>query len=133
MSFDHSIENLEEAINNRTKKYFQEVYQSYAIGNYRSCIVILYSVLIYNLVYKLRNLRDIYGDKGAEKILKEIEDMQRINPRSSEWENKLVELIKARTSLPGSFGYYKHRSAATATSFISSSSFNVNRFIIFPK
>lgn len=100
MDFDYSIENLSDSIQNpKTKLYFNEVYQTYINKNYRSSTVMLYSVLICDLVFKLRDLRDIYSDIKAEKILKEIEEMQKANPVSPEWETKLIELIKARTNL----------------------------------
>lgn len=100
MDFDYSIENLSDSIQNpKTKQYFQEVYQTYINRNYRSSIVMLYSVMICDLVFKLRDLRDIYSDTKADKILNEIEDMQAKNPISPEWESKLIEFIKTRTNL----------------------------------
>jgi hypothetical protein len=99
MNFDFSIESsLEKIQNANTKEYFKEVYQTYVNGNYRSSTVMLYSVLVCDLVYKLRDLRDIYGDLKAKKLLDEIEGMQLKNPKSPEWESKIVEYIKDRTS-----------------------------------
>lgn len=100
MSFDYSIENLSDNIpNSKTKQYFQEVYQTFINKNYRSSTVMLYSVLVCDIVFKLRDLRDIYSDSKAETILKEIEDIQISNPTSPEWESKLIELVKTRTNL----------------------------------
>lgn len=100
MNYDFSIENsIEKIQNSNTKEYFTEVYQTFANGNYRSSIVMLYSVLICDLVYKLRDLRDIYSDTKAKKILDEIEDLQIKNPKSPEWESKLIEFISSRTTL----------------------------------
>ena len=100
MNFDFSIESSIDKIQNaRTKEYFKEVYQTFVNGNYRSSIVMLYSVLICDLVYKLRDLRDIYREVKAKKILDEIEEMQKQNPNSPDWESKLIEFIKTRTSL----------------------------------
>lgn len=100
MNFDFSIESAIDKIqNNNTKQYFQEVYQTFVNGNYRSSSVMLYSVLICDLVYKLRDLRDIYNDSKAKKILEEIEEMQSKNPNSPDWESKLIEFIKLRTTL----------------------------------
>lgn len=59
----------------------------------------LYSVLICDLVFKLRDLRDIYSDSKAKKIIDEIEVLQTKKPTSSEWESKLIEEIKSRTNL----------------------------------
>lgn len=100
MNFDFSIESSIDRIQNaRTKEYFKEVYQTFVNGNYRSSIVMLYSVLICDLVYKLRDLRDIYNEVKAKKILDDIEELQKQNPNSPDWESKLIEFIKTRTSL----------------------------------
>jgi hypothetical protein len=100
MNYDFSIESsIDKIQNTNTKNYFKEVYQTFVNGNYRSSTVMLYSVLICDLVYKLRDLRDIYRDTKAQKILVEIEAMQERNPNSPEWETKLIEFIKERTSL----------------------------------
>jgi hypothetical protein len=100
MTFDYSIESSFEKIQNlHTKEYFKEVYQTYINGNYRSSTVMLYSVLICDLVYKLRDLRDIYGDSKAKKVLEEIETMQTKNQNSPEWESKLIDIVKERTTL----------------------------------
>lgn len=100
MNFDFSIESSIAKIHNpNTKEYFKEVYQTFVNGNYRSSVVMLYSVLICDLVYKLRDLRDIYNDPKAKKILEEITAMQIKNPKSPEWESKLIEFINDRTSL----------------------------------
>jgi hypothetical protein len=100
MNYDFSIEASSEKIQNpNTKEYFKEVYQTYVNGNYRSAMVMLYSVLICDLVYKLRDLRDIYSDKTAKSILDTIEGLQLANPKSPEWESKLIDEIQRRTSL----------------------------------
>lgn len=100
MNYDFSIESsIDKIQNDKTKEYFKEVYQTFVNGNYRSATVMLYSVLICDLVYKLRDLRDIYGDTKAKKIIEEIESLQSANPKSPDWENKLIEFISARTSL----------------------------------
>lgn len=100
MNNDFSIEASIEKIQNVTiKSYFNEVYQTFVNGNFRSSIVMLYSVLICDLVYKLRDLRDIYNDSKAKKILEEIEALQTSNPKSPEWETKLIEFINDRMTL----------------------------------
>jgi len=100
MNFDFSIESSINKIQNaNTKEYFKEVYQTFVNSNYRSSTVMLYSVLICDLVYKMRDLRDLYNDSKAKKILEEIEKMQSDHPNSPEWESKLVELINVRMSL----------------------------------
>jgi hypothetical protein len=100
MNTDFSLEaDIERIKNSNTRVYFNEVYQTFVNGNYRSSIVMLYSVLICDLVYKLHDLRDIYNDTKAGKILKEIEKLQTTNSTSPEWETKLIEKIKTDTNL----------------------------------
>lgn len=100
MNKDYSIEaSIEKIQNSNTKEYFIEVYQTLVNENYRSSLVMLYSVLICDLIYKLRDLRDIYNDIKAKKILEEIEVIQNANPKSPEWESKLIEFISIRMTL----------------------------------
>ena len=61
------IDSLVEQIqNNKTKEYFKEVLSSYYSGNYRSAIVMLYTCLICDLVYKLQEMSEYYNDKVSE-------------------------------------------------------------------
>lgn len=97
---DFSIDTLAEQITSpKTKEYFQEIMRSYYSQNYRSAIVLLYSVTIADLVYKLQELKEIYNETSAIDILTEIEQMQRENPKSPDWEGKLVQLIEEKTKL----------------------------------
>lgn len=97
---DYSIENLIEKIDNKkSKKYFEEVVKTYYIGCYRSSVVMLYSVVICDLVFKLEELRDVYSDSKAEEILENLKRIQGINERSADWENKIVDLVKSKTNL----------------------------------
>ena len=85
------IDSLVEQIqNNKTKEYFKEVLSSYYSENYRSAIVMLYTCLICDLVYKLQEMSEYYNDKVSEEILKTINKKQSENPKSSEWEKYLV-------------------------------------------
>ncbi len=87
-----SLEETSEKIYfSKTKEYFNEVLSSYHNENYRSAIVMLWSVVICDIIYKLNHLVDIYDDKQAKNILKTIECIQTNNPKSSEWEIKLIE------------------------------------------
>jgi hypothetical protein len=83
----------------RTKDYFSEVLSCYAAGNYRSAVVMLWSVAVCDLLFKLQNLVDLYGDEKAKTILVEIGNLQEDNERSPIWETKLVELVAAQTQL----------------------------------
>lgn len=94
-SFEDTIEKIPET---KTKEYFREVYSSYTAGNYRSAIVMLWTVVICDIVFKLQYLKDVYNDTTAISILDEIGKIQKRNPNSSDWEMKLVEMIFERTS-----------------------------------
>ncbi len=83
----------------RTKEYFQEVLSSYTNGNYRSAVVMLWTVVVCDLIYKLQNLRDIYNDTTAETILNLIEQKQKDNSKSSDWEAELLNQVRTRTEL----------------------------------
>lgn len=93
------IQAVENIYYERTRSYFQEIKSSYENGNYRSAIVSLYSVVICDILYKLIDLKDIFLDEKANKILDEIEKMQKANPKSPDWENKLIEYVSDRTQL----------------------------------
>jgi len=97
---EFSLENLSEKIHYaKTRNYFQEVLSSYHNGNYRSAVVMLWSVAVCDIVYKLQYLVDLYQDEKAEKILECIKKSQKDNPKSSSWEVKLIEDTHAETNL----------------------------------
>lgn len=103
---EFSIESsLEKIKHKNTKLYFKEVQSSYTLGNYRSAIVMLYSVVICDLVYKLQELSDLYNDNSAKKLIGEIEKKQRSNYKSPEWEKYLIEEVHKRTELLEIFDY----------------------------
>lgn len=103
---DFSIESAAERIqNSKTKEYFQEVVSSYTIGNYRSAVVMLYSVVIADLMYKMQDLEELYNDEKADTILTEIKTMQERNETSPEWEKQLVDMIKERLNLLSPIAY----------------------------
>jgi hypothetical protein len=83
----------------RSKEYFSEVSSCYAAGNYRSAVVMLWSVVVCDLLFKLQQLVDLYEDEKARSILAEIGTLQEDNERSPAWETKLVELVTEQTQL----------------------------------
>ncbi len=97
---EYSIEQRATQIfDSRTKEYFAEVLSCYASGNYRSSVVMLWSVAVCDLLFKLQNLVDLYGDAKAKAILAEIGKLQQDNERSPIWETKLVESVADQTQL----------------------------------
>ncbi|MCX6239769.1 MAG: hypothetical protein NTY07_19860 [Bacteroidia bacterium] len=95
-SIDNSVDKIFSA---KTRDYFEEVIKSYYNDSYRSVVVMLYSIAIADLIYKLQDLKEIYNDEKATNILTEINTLQSNNPTSPDWESKLIELIKERTNL----------------------------------
>ncbi|MBU9663498.1 hypothetical protein KTF22_16605 [Burkholderia multivorans] len=97
---DFSIDHHSDLIrDDRTRSYFEEVKSSYTIGNYRSAVVMLWSVVVCDLVFKLQRLAEIHEDPIAQKILKDIDGEQDKNPNSPSWEWSLVMKVKNQTGL----------------------------------
>ncbi|MBD0328100.1 MAG: hypothetical protein ICV68_16875, partial [Pyrinomonadaceae bacterium] len=97
---EFSLENLSEKIHyGKTKDYFQEVLSSYHNGNYRSAVVMLWSVAVCDIVYKLEYLVDLYQDAVAKSILDELTTLQNKDSKSSSWEVKLIEDNHKNTTL----------------------------------
>lgn len=100
MNSEYSIElQAEHIFNSKTKEYFHEVLSSYINGNYRSALVMLWTVTVTDLVFKLQDLVHIYGDTTAEGILKDISNKQNSNKTSPQWEVDLVDLINDRMEM----------------------------------
>ena len=92
-------EQMENVINKHTKEYLKEVVSSYRNGNYRACVVVLYTAVIFDLLQKIVVLKEIYNDKNAEEILNDIRDKQKKNPKSPEWENSFIESVYEKTKI----------------------------------
>ena len=97
---EYSIEQRATQITHpKTKEYFSEVLSSYSAGNYRSSVVMLWSVAVCDLLFKLEFLKEICQDDKAEEILNKIKAYWEKNKTSSEWEGKLVDLVEEKTEL----------------------------------
>ena len=83
----------------KTKEYFVEVEKSFYDSNYRSATVMLYSVIIADILYKLEELRDVYQDGIAKDILKNIEKERAEDKSNSEWEMCLLKEVKEKTEI----------------------------------
>ena len=85
----------------KTREYFEEVLSSYTNGHYRSAIVMLYSIAICDILFKLQELKDMFDDPVADEILHEINKMrnEHDNKTKSKWEKELLESIYKRTEL----------------------------------
>jgi hypothetical protein len=90
---DFSIELSSERItDSRTKKYFSEVILCYNTGCYRSSVVMLWSVVICDILFKMMELRDLYADSIAKGIIRksklfvlETNDLQNGNGSLCSW------------------------------------------------
>lgn len=83
----------------RTRAYFEEVSRSYANECFRSSLVMLWTVVVCDLVYKLQTLRDLHNDTAAGKLLDDVEKKRGANPNSPDWEIYLLEEISKRTKM----------------------------------
>lgn len=83
----------------KSKEYFNEVISSYNSGNYRSAIVMLWSITVFDILAKLEHLKSIYNDNKAENILKEMQKKQQKNDKDSTWESELVNQIASQTNI----------------------------------
>ena len=100
MKDEFSIDSLKNHISSKeTAKYFEEVYSSYINGNYRSAVVMLWSVVIYDVINKLQTLKDTYNDPHAIKFLNQIAVRQKNNSKSSDWELNLIKDVCETTDL----------------------------------
>lgn len=99
------FQEIEKIYSIKSREYFKEVVSSYAIGNFRSAIVMLYSVCMCDLIYKLQELRDVYDDKVAKNILETIEKEQTESNSKSSWEKTLVDSVYKKTNLLDNDGY----------------------------
>lgn len=90
---------IERVQDRRTKTYVQEVYRSYANGNYRSALVGLWSVVVCDMLFKLEDLATMHADATAQKILNDMKAKQTANPKSPEWEAELLDRVDSDTEL----------------------------------
>lgn len=83
----NQIENLE------IRSYFCEVISCYENQNYRAAIQVLYTVVLYDLTYKLEELRDEYEDSNAKQLLEEVRNKMNSSGDKSSWENFLLDKL----------------------------------------
>ncbi|MFJ3002212.1 hypothetical protein [Serratia liquefaciens] len=91
----------------KTKDYFEEVYNGYVNGCYRSATVMLWSVVVCDIIYKLQELKELHSDKSALTILTDIEKQQKNDPYSSKWEQSLIKDVFEKTNLLDTASHHK--------------------------
>lgn len=89
--FEELERRRESIYHNKTREYYDEVISSFENENYRSSVVMLYTVTICDIFFKLKDLAEVHNDEKVQKILSELENEKDENPVSSDWENKLIE------------------------------------------
>lgn len=103
---EFSLEKISESIHyGKTKRYFEEVLSSYHNKNYRSSVVMLWSVAVCDIVYKLQSLIDLYDDASAKEILRDLTAIQEGDSKSAAWEVKLIDEVFGKTNLLDSSEY----------------------------
>ena len=93
------IPETEDIYFSKTREYFNEVLSDYSNGSFRSAVVMLYSVAVCDLLFKLKELVDMYNDKTAIKILDEVEKCRTDHSNKSKWEKELVDKIHKETQI----------------------------------
>ena len=83
----------------KTREYFKEVISSYSNGNYRSATVMLSSVAVCDILFKLQELKEMYNDSTAIAILKKVEKERQESTSKSSWEKTLLDEIAGKTQL----------------------------------
>lgn len=101
-SIDVASRNIYDA---RTRSIFEEVKISYYNGCYRSSIVMLWAVIVSDLVFKLKDLKDVYGDANAVNILNDIQRRQTNNSKDSSWEKHLLDEVNKKTQIINEIEY----------------------------
>lgn len=89
--------------NNESRMLFDEIMSNFYNKNYRSCIVNLNSLVYYDLVKKLEELRDNYNDEKSKNILEKINIQTSSEEQYSKSEKKLLELCKERNFFDNHF------------------------------
>lgn len=89
----YSLFDLRNIQNKEIREYFSEVLRCYENESYRSSILVLYTVVLYDLFFKLKELSDEYGDSIATQILCDVEREMIQNKDKSSWENLLIQKL----------------------------------------
>lgn len=79
-----------------TRNYFREVVSSYENGNYRSAIVVLYTICLSDLLYKLKEVADVDEDEKAKSIIADVMQKQK---EGKNWEFELATQMHNKAHL----------------------------------
>ena len=125
MEFDieRQIENI--PIEN-TKKQFTAVFQLYAIGNYRACVVMLWSCIVCDLLNKLNLSVVLHEDTIAKSILEDVDRNRTGDNFRVDWEITFVEELKKRTKFFSDIAYKQIREIQQHRHWCAHPTFNDN-------
>ena len=84
---------------NHSRKYFEDVLQSYYANNYRATILLLYSLTIDDLYYKLRLMNDRKYCENISAEIQKIEELSKNASKYSEVEDKIYKIYKEKNLL----------------------------------
>ncbi|WP_421038932.1 hypothetical protein [Streptococcus hyointestinalis] len=85
----YSVFDVNKISNTHIRNYFSEVLSCYENENYRAAISTLYTVILYDFVFKLQELEDEYEDSDARKLLASLKEDG--DKRKDTWENLLID------------------------------------------
>lgn len=127
---------LDEAITQvksaKSREYLKEVLSSFNIGNYRSAIVVLYSIVIFDIIEKLTVSSEYYSDEKSKKLLNEINKIKNDpSKKFSDWENHLLNNITS-TNLINSIEKIKLINLKNNRNMYAHSFYNDNYSLIYP-
>lgn len=84
---------------NNSRKYFEDVLQSYYAKNYRASILLLYSLTIDDLYYKLRLMNDRKYCENISAEIQKIEEQSKNASKYSEVEDSIYKIYKEKNLL----------------------------------
>ena len=84
-----------------SRKFIQEAVSCYRAGAFRSCIVSTWNAVVFDFLYKLREL-ELFGDPAARKLLEEFDILRSSGKKFKElwqFESNIPELAQTRFEL----------------------------------
>lgn len=99
---DYSLDvSSSRVVSSETRQVFQEALECYLNGAYRLSIVGLWTTIVFDLLIKVTEMVDLYGDETAKKLLTEVETDRKNSEqaKSPKWELKLLKNVKERTEI----------------------------------
>lgn len=109
-----------------SKKQFTAVFQLYAIGNYRACLVMLWSCIVCDLLNKLNSSVVLHEDTIAKSIMEDVDRNRTGDNFRVDWEIIFVEELKKRTKFFSDIAYKQIREIQQHRHWCAHPTFNDN-------